>query len=184
MRVFFFFFNPFLFPPFPTLFSPPDLSVRLRGDCSKARLEVFYCREVIPTSRQLQTFQHQGSSGHHHCPHPFSCGAALLLPSCTPCPGLSCPVATTEDFQVSAAGDELCALLCSSPSALPSERGEQGQGCPCRVLPWLPAPHWAPGRSPKGVRLLQSQFSVSFPAPCGTRAGTAKPLETGSVAGI
>lgn len=95
---------------------------------------MFYCREVIPTSRQLQTFQHQGSSGHHHCPHPFSHGAALL-PSCTPCPGLSCPVATTEDFQVVSAGDELSALLCSPPSALPSERGERGWGCPWRSFP-------------------------------------------------
>lgn len=56
-------------------------------------------------------------------------------------------------------------VLCSAchPQLCPRRRVRREEVWPWRVLPGLLAPHWASGCSHRGVQLLQSPFSVSFP---------------------
>lgn len=79
-------------------------------------------------------------------------------------------------------GDELFALLCSPPSALPSERREQGRGWTRRVLPHLTAPCGVPCHSHGGVGCCGLVLGVLF-HPVWHTTGAAKPLKTGSVFG-
>lgn len=88
-------------------------------------------------------------------------------PSHTPDPGFSGPVAATEASQVPP-GEELFALLCSTPHPEPSDRGEVGLDGPSRLQPW----HCCRAAA-RGVQLLL--FQCLFP-PC-----PADPLKTGSV---